>query len=142
MNKFKFVIPFLLLSNGLFAWGFYGHKMVNRLAVFSLPPEMFSFYKANIDFLTENSVNPDKRRYSDTAEACRHYIDLDHYEKSLPIDTVPKLWNDAIKKLTKDTLLAYGIVPWHIQVMLTRLTYAFKEKDLDKIFISQKLLVE
>ena len=54
MNKFKFVIPFLLLSNGLFAWGFYGHKMVNRLAVFSLPPEMFSFYKANIDYLTEN----------------------------------------------------------------------------------------
>ena len=133
MNKFKFIFPFLLLTQGVFAWGFYGHKMVNRLAVFSLPPEMFSFYKANIDFLTENSVNPDKRRYSDTAEACRHYIDLDHYEKSLPIDTVPKLWNDAIKKLTKDTLLAYGIVPWHIQVMLTRLTYAFKEKDLDKI---------
>lgn len=133
MKKLKLLIPFLLLSNFIFAWGFYGHKMVNRLAVFSLPPEMFAFYKANIDYLTENSVNPDKRRYSDTSEACRHYIDLDHYEKFLPIDTVPRKWNDAVTKLSKDTLLAYGIVPWHIQVMMQRLTYAFKEKDLEKI---------
>jgi hypothetical protein len=29
--------------------------------------------------------------------------------------------------------LAYGIVPWHIQVMWQGLTYAFKDKDLDKI---------
>jgi hypothetical protein len=133
MKKVKLLFPFLLLSNVIFAWGFYGHKMVNRLAVFSLPPEMFAFYKANIDYLTENSVNPDKRRYSDTAEACRHYIDLDHYEKNLPIDTVPRKWNDAVLKLSKDTLLAYGIVPWHIQVMMFRLTEAFKEKDIDKI---------
>ncbi len=133
MKKVKFLIPFLLLTQGVFAWGFYGHKMVNRLAVFSLPPEMFAFYKAHIDYLTENSVNPDKRRYSDTAEACRHYIDLDHYEKNLPIDTVPRFWNDAVNKLTKDTLLAYGIVPWHIQVMIQRLTYAFKDNDIDKI---------
>lgn len=133
MNKFKFLIPLLLLSNGVFAWGFYGHKMVNRLAVFSLPPEMFSFYKYHIDYLTENSVNPDKRRYSDTAEACRHYIDLDHYEKYLPIDTVPRTWTVAVKKLSKDTLLAYGIVPWHIQIMMARLTTAFKEKDMTKI---------
>ena len=133
MKKVKFLFPFLFLTQVVFAWGFYGHKMVNRLAVFSLPPEMFALYKANIDYLTENSVNPDKRRYSDTAEACRHYIDLDHYEKFLPIDTVPRKWNDAVTKLSKDTLLAYGIVPWHIQVMMQRLTYAFKEKDLDKI---------
>jgi len=62
MKKLQILIPFLLITNCLLAWGFYGHKMVNRLAVFSLPPEMFAFYKANIDFLTENSVNPDKRR--------------------------------------------------------------------------------
>ncbi|MES2381021.1 MAG: zinc dependent phospholipase C family protein [Bacteroidota bacterium] len=124
---------FIYLPHHVSAWGFYGHKMVNRLAVYSLPPEMFAFYKANIDYLTENAVNPDKRRYSDTSEACRHYIDLDHYEKTLPIDTVPIRWNDAVKKLTKDTLLAYGIVPWHIQIMLERLTTAFKEKDMDRI---------
>ena len=27
----------------------------------------------------------------------------------------------------------YGIVPWHLERMLTRLTYAFKEKNLKKI---------
>ncbi len=137
MKKYNYYILLLLtgllLNTTVFAWGFYGHKLVNRLAVYSLPPEMFAFYKANIDYLTENAINPDKRRYSDTSEACRHYIDLDHYEKVFPIDTVPMRWNEAVKKLSKDTLLAYGIVPWHIQVMLERLTNAFKEKDLQKI---------
>jgi hypothetical protein len=57
-------------------WGFYAHRKINRLAVFSLPPEMIGLYKANIDYLTENAVNPDRRRYAVDGEAPRHYIDL------------------------------------------------------------------
>ncbi len=26
-------------------WGFFGHKRINRMAVFTLPPEMMVFYK-------------------------------------------------------------------------------------------------
>jgi hypothetical protein len=63
------------------AWGFYGHKRINRVAVFTLPPEMFGFYKEHIEFLTEHSVDPDKRRYAVEGEAQRHYIDLDHFCK-------------------------------------------------------------
>jgi hypothetical protein len=33
-------------------WGFYGHKRINRIAVFTLPPEMLGFYKEHIEFLT------------------------------------------------------------------------------------------
>jgi len=46
------------------SWGFYGHKRINRMAVFTLPPELFSFYKSNIEFITEHAVDPEKRRYS------------------------------------------------------------------------------
>jgi len=116
-----------------FSWGFFGHKMINRLAVFTLPEALLGFYKNNIDYVTDHAPDPDKRRYSDKSEGCRHFIDLDHFETVLPIDTVPKYWKDAVAKYTEDTLSAYGIVPWYIHLMKMRLTDAFREKDADKI---------
>lgn len=127
-----FVLLFLGAVNG-FTWGFFGHKMVNRLAVFTLPEKLLLFYKNNIEYITDHSVDPDKRRYSVPEEACRHYVDLDHYETSVPIDTVPRYWKDAVAKYSEDTLNAYGIVPWHINTMKYRLTEAFKVKDIDQI---------
>lgn len=116
-------------------WGFYGHKRINRMAVFTLPPELFTFYKQHIEFLTDHAVDPDKRRYAAKGEAERHYIDIDHYvhHGEDPFTVVPKTWKAAVEKFSEDTLKAYGIVPWHIDVMVKRLTYAFKDKSLDRI---------
>jgi hypothetical protein len=115
-----------------FAWGFWGHKQINKMAVFTLPPELFPLYKKNIDFIIEQAVTADKRRYTNKKEAPRHYIDLDHYGLE-PFSVVPKSWKNAVAKFTEDTLQAYGIVPWHIQVMLYSLTEAFRKKDLNEI---------
>ena len=60
----------------LFAWGFWGHQQINHAAIFTLPPEMFGFYKEHVRFITEHAVDPDKRRYADPNEAPRHFIDL------------------------------------------------------------------
>lgn len=117
----------------VFSWGFFAHKMINRLAVFTLPESLLLFYKTNIEYITEHAVDADMRRYSDPEEACRHYIDLDYYEANVPIDTVPKYWKDAVAKYSEDTLKAYGIVPWHINLMKYKLTEAFKAKDVDRI---------
>lgn len=46
---------------------------------------------------------------------------------------MPRKWNDAVDKYSEDTLQAYGILPWHIQIIYKRLVYAFIEKDSDKI---------
>lgn len=117
------------------SWGFYAHKRINRMAVFTLPPELFTFYKKHIEFLTEHAIDPDKRRYAAKGEAERHYIDIDHYAHNGedPFEIVPKRWKDAVEKFSEDTLKAYGIVPWHLEVMVKRLTRAFKEKNLDRI---------
>ena len=123
----------LTLFQPLGAWGFLGHKTINRQAVFALPQPLFGFYKSHIDFITDHAVDPDQRRYTDTAEACRHYIDLERYEKAMPIDTLPKFWKLAVEKYSADTLFAYGIVPYHVQTMLYRLTEAFKNKDVARI---------
>lgn len=125
-----FLISFEL--NASPPWGFWAHKRINRIAVFTLPPEMFGFFKHHIEYITANAVNPDKRRYSSADEAPRHFIDIDHYG-AYPFENVPHRWDSAVAKLTEDTLLAYGIVPWHVQRMMWWLTDAFKEKDGGKI---------
>ncbi|NRB64377.1 MAG: hypothetical protein HRU40_15345 [Saprospiraceae bacterium] len=77
-------------------WGFFGHRRINRLAVFTLPPEMIGFYKKNIEYITEHAVDPDKRRYATRHEAVRHYIDIDHWG-TFPFDNVPRNWPEAIR---------------------------------------------
>ncbi|MFT4969778.1 MAG: hypothetical protein ACI9O4_001529 [Chitinophagales bacterium] len=114
------------------AWGFWAHKRINRLAVFSLPPAMFTFYKTNIEYLTEHAVDPDKRRYAVDGEAPKHYIDLDHF-CTYPCDEFPRTWNEAKEQITKDTLEAYGMVPWAIEWTMNNLTEAFVEQDKAKI---------
>jgi hypothetical protein len=115
-----------------FTWGFFAHQRINRLAVFILPPEMISFYKKNMEYITEAAVNPDKRRMAVPDEAPRHYIDIDHYGDSA-FSSVPVYWNDAVEKLSEDTLKAYGILPWHINVMYYRLRDAFIVRDPETI---------
>ena len=113
-------------------WGFWGHRRINRMAVFVLPSDLMGFYKNYIEYVTDHAPDPDKRRNVIKEEAPRHYIDVDHYGLH-PFDSVPEKWEDAVKKFTEDTLQAYGINPWHIQVMLRRLTIAFQDKNVDKI---------
>jgi len=133
-TKILIIIIILIIIYPLkgYSWGFWGHEKINRQAVFSLPPEMIGFYKTNIEFITEHAVDPDKRRYAIEGEAEKHFIDLDHF-CTFPCDDFPRQWDDAIETYSEDTLHAYGIVPWHIQVMMKRLTKAFKEKDLQMI---------
>lgn len=114
------------------SWGFYAHRQINRLAVFTLPPEMIGFYKKNIPYVTEASVNPDKRRFGVVDEAPRHYLDIDHYGDSA-LFKMPRFWKDAVEKYGEDTLKAYGILPWHINVMYYRLRDAFMVKDPERI---------
>ncbi len=115
-----------------YCWGFFGHQKINYYAVFLLPPEMIAFYKPHMEFLKEHSVDPDKRRYAVADEAPRHYLDIDHYG-SYPYTQLPRSWDSASKKYSADSLQAYGIVPWWIQIMQQRLTNAFKDKNQSKI---------
>lgn len=132
MKKFFFFIVFICIAKFSFCWGFYAHKTINHYAVFLLPPQLVLFYKPNIDFITEHAVDPDKRRYAVAGEGPKHYIDLDHYG-AYPYSALPHKWTEAIDKFGKDTLEQYGIVPWHIQIMLARLTNAFKDKNYSSI---------
>ena len=132
IKRYFATVLLVVVSIQSHAWGFYGHRQINYYAVFLLPPEMMVLYKPYIDFLTEHAVDPDKRRYAVKGEAPKHYIDIDHYGV-YPWDSLPRNWKDAVIKYSEDSLNAYGIVPWWVQVMERRLTDAFKAKDQVRI---------
>jgi hypothetical protein len=92
------VIPvwlYLMLVCSGSDWGFFGHRLINRVAVYTIPTEMIGWYKPNIDYLSDHAVDPDKRRYATKHEAVRHYIDLDQWG-TLPFDHMPRYWDKAL----------------------------------------------
>jgi hypothetical protein len=131
-HQISLTILLFCLAQRAFCWGFFGHGKINEIAVYLLPPEMMVLYKPNSSFLEAHATDPDKRRYAVKEEGCRHYIDLDYYGE-YPFDSLPRKWKKAVEKFSEDTLTAHGIVPWHIQTMLFRLTKAFEQKDFSSI---------
>ncbi len=115
-----------------FSFGFAAHRKINRMAVFTLPPEMVGFFKHHIEYITERSIDPDRRAHAVVGEAQRHYIDIDHFGEN-PFEIMPRRWEDAVEKFTEDTLQRYGILPWHVDIVMNRLTRAFMDEDVDRI---------
>ncbi len=116
----------------LCSWGFFAHRTMTRLAVFSLPPEMITLYKKNLDYLMETSVNPDRRRYADPLEGPRHFIDLEHYGDSALV-RLPRYYKGAEEQIGNDSLNEGGRLPWQIQVVYYRLREAFLLRDPESI---------
>jgi len=125
-------LPLLFFCHPGRAWGFFGHRLLNRLAVFTLPPGMIGFYKANIEYLTANATRPDSRRMVVPGEAPKHFLDVDRYGDSAAYK-LPRTYADAVARYGEDSLLRHGIVPWNVVRMKNQLTAAFKAKDTDRI---------
>lgn len=126
-------------------WGFYAHQIINRMAVYILPPEMMVFYKKNIKFISEHATDPDKRRYAVEGEAIKHYMDVDHWGKH-PHTRLPLNWEDALAKFLEiralgeiDTLLIKRdtIIPLPTGSLMLK-SYQISNKDF-KIFINQHI---
>ncbi len=102
-------------------WGFFGHRLINKTAVFTLPVDLLPLYKNNIDYITKHSIDPDKRRYASPLEAIRHYIDLDNWG-AYPFEEIPRTLPDAfvaysdihiIEKESRDTIQSWkGSKSW------------------------------
>lgn len=118
----------LLLPAWLHGWGFWAHRRINRLAIFALPESLFAFYRPHIEYLTRQATKPDERRATFVWEAPRHYIDLDRYPPDLP-----RTWGEAVTFLGQDTLIAHGILPWHLDQAFWQLVEAFRDRNAPRI---------
>lgn len=99
---------------------------------------MFAFYKPHLTFLTENSIDPDKRRYVVKGEASKHFIDMEHYQASL-LDRQKLLFQQAVEKYGAKAVETHGQLPWVILHVHKQLTEAFREKDIAKILKNQQI---
>lgn len=129
----KYLLFSLLLNPSPFTylpWGFYAHKKINKLAIFTLPPPLINLYKRHIDDIESFAVLPDQRRHSLDQEAARHYIDLDRYPK----EQIKYMnWENALRYYSEDSLQKHGIVPWNILTYYKQLKYAFTVRDTIRI---------
>ncbi|MBK9271689.1 MAG: hypothetical protein IPM48_08815 [Saprospiraceae bacterium] len=101
-------------------WGFYAHKKLNELAIYTLPAPLNVFFKNNLEEIRNRAVDPDKRRYAVKGEAIRHYIDLDHWGKE-SLDHLPKQYERAIWRTAifywvenQDTVLVFDTTQYCI----------------------------
>lgn len=67
------------------AWGFFGHKVINRQAVFSLPYPLRQHFIHHTDYLSAHAVDADKRRYATKTEAYQHYFDSEKWQPYLDL---------------------------------------------------------
>ena len=137
MNKSGFlglipIIIFACASLLFISWGTLGHERINRLAVLQLPNNPGLFFFNHIDFMTQEATVPDLRKYTmtDKAEYPRHYVDFENYG---PRDSLPKNMKELREKYDEIFLAKNGILPWHLEEMMQKLTKAFKEKRKTEI---------
>ncbi len=114
------------------SWGFLVHKTVHQLAIYELPAEMLPFFYSHMESLVTNAPRPDIRRNQDSSEATKHFIDLEMFGEKAAT-SMPIKWQEAVKKYSKDSLLKYGYVPYHVIYMKGKLTEALKSKNKDSI---------
>jgi hypothetical protein len=112
------------------SWGFLVHRTTHQLAVYELPGSLQRFFFKHMDYGVKYSVRPDQRRNEDSTEAPKHFIDLEDYGDSAAWK-MPLHWQEAVAKYSKDTLIKYGYVPYHIITMKDRLTNAFRNHKAD-----------
>src|SRR6476620_6214130 len=103
MKKCIWLVLLMSITLRGHCWGFFGHRKINEMAIWLLPPGMLTLFKPQSDFLIEHAVDPDKRRYAVNAEAPRHYIDIDQYGE-WPYPMLPRTWPAAVEKFSEDSL--------------------------------------
>jgi hypothetical protein len=121
----------VLIILSMSSWGFYAHRLINEMAVYTLPSRMSSFFKQHREAIRLHAVDPDKRCYTDSLESARHYIDLD--DQLGPIDSIPIHWSEAVAKFEERKLRQVGIIPWQIYRSYLQLVKAMNDQQSDRI---------
>ena len=126
----KIVLVLYALVFVLKAWGFFAHKKINEIAIYTLPPEMLLFFKSHHQEIIKNAVAPDVRRSVVAGEDVKHFIDWDKYcEQGHTFQTIPRQWKDAQQVLDTAFLHHHGIAPWNLVATYKKLVFAFTNKD-------------
>lgn len=107
------------------AWGFTGHRLVNRKAALTLPSPLRELFAGNADFLAEHAIDPDLWRAAGLAgEGPNHYLDLDAFGE-WPFVEVPRAEAQHLARFGPQAR-EKGRVPWRALEGYRDLVAAFR----------------
>ncbi|MEI6765280.1 MAG: T9SS type A sorting domain-containing protein [Bacteroidota bacterium] len=124
----------LALTILLGSWGWSGHKKINKKSTLSFPFEMNSF-TVWADSLAAHASDADDRKYTDSTESPKHYIDIDDYSEFVGTGRIPSTLDSAIMIHGSYFVYNTGILPWATMVTFDSLKNAFIRHDWHKAML-------
>ena len=125
-----FIILIVIGVTIAYAWGFTGHRIINRKAPMHLPAVMSSFKSDSLFYESHASDADNRRDYNDTtfdAEQWRHYIDIDDYPN---FHSIPRDRDSLIALYGYERVKGNGMNPWVTELFVDSLTSQLKRGDL------------
>ena len=108
------------------AWGFHGHRMVNRRAVETLPEPLRRLFAANVEYVAEHSVDADLERLR--SDDPNHFLDMDAFGE-YPFRDISGVEAEHLARFGPDAA-AKGRVPWRVGEAYGTLVDAFRARDV------------
>jgi hypothetical protein len=139
MSLAVFALALLASQPAANAWGPTAHRLTNRWAVETLPPEIRGFFDANRSYLIEHANDADALMVKDLFERNRHYIYLDKYG-IFPYPKLPHSFKLATEQYGKSRINRDGLLPWQVGEYSLRLTNALKAQNWDEVRLDAAML--
>ena len=134
--KKKLLLPFfILLVLILCGWGSTGHKIINKNAVLSFPPQMNEFMNW-ADSLSLHASDADYRKSSDPTEGPKHYIDIDNYPEFVSTGRISEDYDSVVAVHGESFVIDQGILPWAIITTYDTLEKCFERRDWNKAVLT------
>ena len=128
-----------LLPATLDAWGPNAHRLVVNKAIDTLPPELRPWFEANRPYLSQHVTDPLNALAKDASEIRTQRIALEKFGR-FPYEALPRDYNAAVKKFTRATLDAAGLLPWQIGRYSKKLTDDFRDHNWNEARTDAALL--
>jgi len=117
-----------MVAAPLAAWGPNAHRLEINKAIDTLPPDLRPWFEANRPYLSQHVTDPLTALAKNSAEIRFQRIEFEKYGR-FPYDALPRDYKAAVKKFTKPTLDAAGLLPWQIGLYSERLTNDMKSGE-------------
>lgn len=124
----------LTLTIILAGWGWSGHKKINKKCALSFPFEMNS-YLVWADSLANHASDADDRKYTDSTESPKHYIDIDDYTEFVATGRIPSTLDSVVMIHGSWFVYNTGILPWATMITFDSLKSAFIRHDWQKALL-------
>jgi len=132
------LVCLLLVPSPVEAWDRTGQRLIARKAIETLPFPLRAYFQQNERTLVELANDPAQWGDNHPAPEGR-FIRLDQYG-NYPFAELPRDYNQAVRKFTRDTVTLNGTLPWTIGTFYLRLEEAFRSQQWDDVKLYAAIL--